>query len=128
MQEVRVPVERVSLYQKEEKIYPRDVEGRFARLRRIAMVALLGIFYLGPFLMWEGRQALLFDLPEVLHLRPDAVAAGLHLPCTAADTRRALVVLLHGAGRAALVRLRLSANGLDRGLRADRALVRRRPH
>ncbi len=63
MQEVRVPVEKVSLYQKEEKIYPRDVEGRFALLRRIAMVVLLGIFYFGPFLMWDGRQAVLFDLP-----------------------------------------------------------------
>ena len=63
MQEVRIPVEKVSLYQSEAKVYPRDVTGRFARLRRLAMVVLLGIFYIGPFLTWDGRQAVLFDLP-----------------------------------------------------------------
>ena len=53
-----------SLYQKEDKIYPRDVRGRYALLRRIAMFVLLGLFYIGPFIQWEGRQAVLFDLPE----------------------------------------------------------------
>lgn len=52
-----------NLYRSEEKIYPREIKGRFSRLRRIAMFVLLGIFYAGPWLQWEGRQALLFDLP-----------------------------------------------------------------
>lgn len=51
------------LYRSEEKIYPREVKGRFSRLRRVAMFVLLGIFYVGPWLQWEGRQAVLFDLP-----------------------------------------------------------------
>ena len=51
------------LYRSEGKIYPREVKGRFATLRRLAMFVLLGIFYLGPWLRWEGRQAVLFDLP-----------------------------------------------------------------
>jgi len=51
------------LYRSEEKIYPREIKGRFATLRRLAMVVLLGIFYGGPWLTWEGRQAVLFDLP-----------------------------------------------------------------
>ena len=51
------------LYRSEDKIYPREVKGRFATLRRLAMFVLLGIFYLGPWLPWEGRQAVLFDLP-----------------------------------------------------------------
>jgi cytochrome c oxidase accessory protein FixG len=51
------------LYRSEEKIYPREIKGRFSRLRRIAMFVLLGIFYVGPWLQWEGRQAVLFDLP-----------------------------------------------------------------
>ena len=63
MQEVKVPVEKLSLYQSEKKVYPRDVTGRFAVLRRVAMFVLLGMFYFGPFLQWEGRQAVLFDLP-----------------------------------------------------------------
>ncbi len=51
------------LYRSEDKIYPREVKGRYARLRRIAMFVLLGMFYGGPWLTWGGRQAVLFDLP-----------------------------------------------------------------
>jgi cytochrome c oxidase accessory protein FixG len=51
------------LYRSEDKVYPREVKGRFATLRRIAMFVLLGAFYIGPWLRWDGRQALLFDLP-----------------------------------------------------------------
>ena len=51
------------LYRSEEKIYPREVKGRFATLRHVAMFVLLGAFYGGPWLQWEGRQAVLFDLP-----------------------------------------------------------------
>lgn len=45
------------------KIYPREVKGRFARRRREAVFALLGLFYGVAWLQWNGRQALLFDLP-----------------------------------------------------------------
>ncbi|HEX7720327.1 MAG TPA: hypothetical protein VF389_11020, partial [Woeseiaceae bacterium] len=51
------------LYRSEDKIYPREVKGRFATLRRLSMFVLLGIFYVGPWIRWEGRQAVLFDLP-----------------------------------------------------------------
>jgi polyferredoxin len=52
-----------AMYQSERKIYPRDVRGRFARLRKLAVWVLLGIFYLIPWLSWGERQAVLFDLP-----------------------------------------------------------------
>lgn len=52
-----------ALYRSEDKVYPREVKGRFATLRRLAMFVLLGMFYFGPWLVWEGRQAILFDLP-----------------------------------------------------------------
>ncbi|MDZ4378416.1 MAG: 4Fe-4S dicluster domain-containing protein, partial [Xanthomonadaceae bacterium] len=52
-----------AMYQSERKIYPRDVHGRFARLRKLAVWVLLGIFYLIPWLSWGERQAVLFDLP-----------------------------------------------------------------
>ena len=52
-----------ALYRSEDKVYPREVKGRFATLRRVAMFVLLGMFYGGPWLTWEGRQAVLFDLP-----------------------------------------------------------------
>ena len=52
-----------SLYAASPKIYPREVSGRFARLRVSAAWALLGLFYAVPWLQWNGRQAVLFDLP-----------------------------------------------------------------
>jgi cytochrome c oxidase accessory protein FixG len=52
-----------SLYQSAERIYPREVDGLFARLRIASVIALLGAYYGGAWLTWEGRQALLFDLP-----------------------------------------------------------------
>ena len=53
-----------SLYRKEPKIYPRQVKGRFARLRVIAVWALLGLYYVLPWININGRQSVLFDLPE----------------------------------------------------------------
>jgi len=58
------PVTGASLYAAHQKVYPREVSGRFDRLRVLAVVALLGLFYGLPWLRWEGRQAVLFDLPE----------------------------------------------------------------
>jgi len=52
-----------SLYVSERKIYPRDVSGRLNRLRVAAVFWLLGMFYLFPWLRFDGRQAVLFDLP-----------------------------------------------------------------
>jgi cytochrome c oxidase accessory protein FixG len=57
------PEEPVSFYAKHVKIHPREVRGRFDRLRRVAVFGLLGLFYLVPWLRWDGRQAVLFDLP-----------------------------------------------------------------
>jgi cytochrome c oxidase accessory protein FixG len=51
------------LYAAHEKVYPREISGRFETLRTIAVVVLLGLFYGLPWLMWDDRQALLFDLP-----------------------------------------------------------------
>jgi cytochrome c oxidase accessory protein FixG len=50
-------------YAAAQKIYPREVQGRFARQRKAAVFVLLGLFYGVAWLQWEGRQALLFDLP-----------------------------------------------------------------
>ena len=51
------------LYAAQQKVYPREIDGRFARLRLAAVFVLLGIFYLFPWLQWDGHQAVLFDLP-----------------------------------------------------------------
>lgn len=52
-----------SFYLSEAKIHPREIKGYFQRLRIAALVWLLGMFYLFPWLSWSGRQAVLFDLP-----------------------------------------------------------------
>lgn len=52
-----------SLYEKRQKIYPRQVHGTFAALRVAAVGVLLGLFYVMPWISWDGRPAVLFDLP-----------------------------------------------------------------
>src|SRR5690554_7060486 len=55
--------ETQSLYKKREKIYMREVEGFFNNLRQWLLGALLVLFYGTVWLKWDGRQAVLFDLP-----------------------------------------------------------------
>jgi cytochrome c oxidase accessory protein FixG len=52
-----------SLYRKDPKVYPRDVKGTFASLRKLAVFVLLGLYYFIPWINWGGHQAVLFDLP-----------------------------------------------------------------
>src|SRR6516162_1893566 len=52
-----------AFYAAAEKIYPREINGRFTRLHKAAVVVLLGLFYGLAWLNWNGHQALLFDLP-----------------------------------------------------------------
>ena len=57
-----------SMYVSEAKIHPRDVDGRFQRLRTAAVWWLLGMYYAFAWIPWPdgsggSRQAVLFDLP-----------------------------------------------------------------
>ena len=67
MSEKTIPLtmlaEDSGMYRAASKIYPREVNGRFQRLRTAAVFWLLGMFYLFPWLSWDERQAVLFDLP-----------------------------------------------------------------
>jgi cytochrome c oxidase accessory protein FixG len=58
------PDGNVLLYESAAKIYPRQVRGRFARLRLLSMFALLGVYYLLPWLSWHGQPLVFFDLPH----------------------------------------------------------------
>jgi cytochrome c oxidase accessory protein FixG len=60
-----VPTEvgELDLYQRREKIYTRSIEGFFQRLRLFTGWPLLIGYFLLPWLQWDGRQAVLFDLP-----------------------------------------------------------------
>ncbi|MEY4748809.1 MAG: hypothetical protein RIQ60_1023 [Pseudomonadota bacterium] len=56
------PVKAVSLYAAHQKIYPRSVSGHFARWRWIMVWLTQLAFYGLPWLQWNNRQAVLFDL------------------------------------------------------------------
>ncbi|MDX9875322.1 MAG: cytochrome c oxidase accessory protein CcoG [Spongiibacteraceae bacterium] len=53
----------IDLYQKREKIYTRKVEGFYQRIRLFTGWPLLLGYFLLPWLTWDGRPAVLFDLP-----------------------------------------------------------------
>lgn len=57
----------IQLFKKQQKIYPRRVWGRFRKLKWVAMVTLLTIYYGAPWLRWyrgpqSPDQAILIDL------------------------------------------------------------------
>ena len=64
IQEV-VPAEiaEIDLYQRREKIYTRKIEGFFQRIRLFTGWPLLLGYMLLPWISWDGRQSVLFDLP-----------------------------------------------------------------
>ena len=52
----------VRMYKAREEIYPREVQGRYASLRWFFVWATQLLFYGLPWLSWNRRQAVLFDL------------------------------------------------------------------
>lgn len=58
-----IEAENGGLYAKRQKIYPRIVLGFFTRLKALSGIILLGIYYIIPWIQWDERQAVLFDLP-----------------------------------------------------------------
>jgi cytochrome c oxidase accessory protein FixG len=57
----------ISLFKKQERIYPKHVSGRFRTMKWIAMIVCLGIYYGVPFIRWDRGpnapdQAVLIDL------------------------------------------------------------------
>jgi cytochrome c oxidase accessory protein FixG len=52
----------VKMYAAREEIYPREVQGRYATLRWFFIWVTQLLFYGLPWLNWNGRQAVLFDL------------------------------------------------------------------
>ncbi len=54
--------QEIALYEIRKRIHPRAVHGRFAAWRWGLVFATQAIFYALPWLTWNGRQAVLFDL------------------------------------------------------------------
>lgn len=58
-----------SYFKRQEKIYPKRVWGIFRKLKWVAMIVTLGVYYLAPFIRWDRGpnapdQAILIDLPN----------------------------------------------------------------
>ena len=60
----KVQQEEQELYAKHKKIYARETPGKFNSLRWVFVFLTQAIFYIGPWLQWNGRQALLLHLDE----------------------------------------------------------------
>ncbi len=56
-------VGEIDLYERREKIYTRKIEGFYQRIRLYTGWPLLLGYLLLPWFNWDGRQAVLFDLP-----------------------------------------------------------------
>ncbi|MGZ3237785.1 MAG: cytochrome c oxidase accessory protein CcoG [Burkholderiaceae bacterium] len=62
MNEVAPQVSVIKMYAAREDIYPREAKGRYATLRWVCVWLTQLVFYGLPWLNWNGRQAVLFDL------------------------------------------------------------------
>ncbi len=59
----KAPEEQViRMYEARQQIYPREAKGRYASLRWLCVWLTQIVFYGLPWLMWNERQAVLFDL------------------------------------------------------------------
>lgn len=54
----------IQIHPEGERIHPKKAEGRFAKLRILAILATQFVFYVIPWFNWTGRQAVLFDIPN----------------------------------------------------------------
>jgi len=52
----------INMYAPREEIYPREIKGRYATLRWVCVWLTQLMFYGLPWISWNGRQAVLFDL------------------------------------------------------------------
>lgn len=66
---VETPEQDITLFAKEEKVYPKRVWGRYRKIKWLVMIITLGIYYFAPFLRWDRgldapSQAILIDMPN----------------------------------------------------------------
>ena len=62
MENASPEVSVIRMYEARKEIYPREIQGRYASLRWFFVWLTQLIFYGFPWLQWNGRQAVLFDL------------------------------------------------------------------
>ena len=117
-----------------QKIYPKRAHGQFRTIKWLVMAVTLGIYYLVPWLRWDRGpdlpdQAVLIDMANrrlfffFLEIWPQEFyfVTGLLVLAALAPVPR------HLDRRPRLVRLHLSADGVDRSDDRGRALLAGRP-
>ncbi|RQO36584.1 cytochrome c oxidase accessory protein CcoG [Herminiimonas sp. KBW02] len=62
MENSKPEISVIKMYAAREEIYPREIKGRYASIRWLCVWLTQLAFYGLPWLSWNGRQALLFDL------------------------------------------------------------------
>lgn len=62
MGEPAVKVSVIRMYEARQEIYPREIKGLYANLRWLCVFLTQLVFYGLPWMSWNGRQAVLFDL------------------------------------------------------------------
>lgn len=60
----RIPVREVDLNANKQRVHPRFIKGFYQNIRVITMYALLALFLILPWLRFNGRQAIWFDVPS----------------------------------------------------------------
>lgn len=61
--------QEIKLFEKQKRIYPKRVWGRYRKVKWVVMIVTLGIYYLAPWLRWDRGpnlpdQAILIDIPH----------------------------------------------------------------
>ena len=56
------PAKIIGMHADKPKIFPRAIRGFFQNIRHITMALALFVYAALPWLNWDGRQAILFDL------------------------------------------------------------------
>lgn len=60
----QIPVHQVDLDATKKRVHPRFVKGHYQSIRLVSMYFLLALFLLLPWLRYDGRQAIWFDVPS----------------------------------------------------------------
>ena len=60
----KIPVQQIGLDATKNRIHPRFVTGFYQNIRVISMYAFLALFLILPWLRYNGRQAIWFDVPS----------------------------------------------------------------
>lgn len=61
------PTDSIQLFEKQQRVYPKKVKGKFRTIKWITMFVCLGFYYLAPFIRWDRGpnapdQAILIDM------------------------------------------------------------------